>query len=115
MKVTDTTDYIRQQYPGQFRRPEDGKGPFTRVDGQEFDNIKELKKSSVYITSEEVVSFGRDTKSNFTKLFDFDAGIKCKTAKVEDTGKEEKSSQQNKESKKEQVTVKGEKSIDLWA
>ena len=44
MKVTHTIDYIRQQNPGQFRRPEDGKGPFTHVNGQELNNIKEQKK-----------------------------------------------------------------------
>ncbi len=115
MKVTDTADYIRQQYPGQFRSPEDGEGPFTRVNGQEFNNMKEQKKSAVYITDKEVVSFERDTNSDSTKFFDFDVGIKCKTVKVEDTSEEEKSSQQYKENQKEQVTIKEEKSVDLWA
>lgn len=85
------------------------------MNGQEFNNIKEQKKSSVYITSEEVVSFERDTKFDSMKLFDFDAGIKCKTVKVEDTSKEKKFIQQHKENQKEQITVKEEKSIDLWA
>ncbi|GAI98808.1 unnamed protein product, partial [marine sediment metagenome] len=52
MKITGITDYIRQQHLGQFRRPENGKGPFTYVNGQGFNSTKEQKECSVYITSE---------------------------------------------------------------
>lgn len=51
MKITENLNYIRQQKPGQFKRPEDGTGPFASVNDQKLDNIKEQKECSIYVSS----------------------------------------------------------------
>jgi hypothetical protein len=74
MKISN--NYVRQQQFGQFRLPEDGKGPFVHANGQKLDNTLEQKNVSIYVENETVFSSEKGLKSDFPKLFDSDAGVK---------------------------------------
>jgi hypothetical protein len=116
MEITDTGNYIRQQNPGQFRRPEDGKEPFAHVNGQKLDSTVEEKKCSVYIDNENVVTFEKDTSSYFPKLFDFDAGMKSNNTEIIGRSKkEEKSQLQYEKTAKPKNMSKEEMFVDQWA
>jgi hypothetical protein len=56
MKITDALDYIRQQQPGQFRSPKDGKEPFAHVGGQKLISRWEQEERSAYVKNEKVVA-----------------------------------------------------------
>lgn len=117
MEITDTGNYIRQQNPGQFRRPEDGKEPFAHVNGQKLDSTNEQKECTVYIDNEEVVALEKEigSYSYVPKLFDLDAGVKFNTEKIDGANKEGKIQRQYDKIEKVQVTTKQEGFIDQWA
>ena len=70
MKITNSNEYIRQQEPGQFRRAGDGKKPFTYVNDQRVKNLKDRKKSSVYIANKNVQTLEKGIGRYFPKLFE---------------------------------------------
>lgn len=117
MEITDTSNYIRQQQPGQFRRPEDGKEPFAHVNGQKLDSANEQKECSVYMVNEEVVALEKEigSYSYVPKLFDLDVRVKFNTEKINGTKKEGKIQRQYDKTEKVQVTTKQESFIDQWA
>ncbi len=90
MKINATTDYIRQQQLGQFNRPEDGKGPYSHVNGQKVESTKEQKNSSIYVNNEKIVALETDIESSFPKLFDSDAGMKFNIERINEYKKEAK-------------------------
>lgn len=115
MKITNTTDYIRQQHLGQFRRPEDAQGPFAYVKDQRLESTKEQKESSVYINNENVGTLEKEERSNSPKLFDFDAAVKFSTQKTSETNKQEKLHQKYDKTAKAQVVTKQESLVDQWS
>lgn len=115
MEITDTSNYIRQQQPGQSRRSEDGKEPFVHVKEKKLESPEEKKKCSVYIDSENVVTFEKDIRASLPKLFDFDAGVKFNTETTSDTNKKEKLSPQYDKTGKAQIMSKQESLVDQLA
>ena len=115
MEITDTSNYIRQHQPGQFRRPEDGKEPFAYVNDQKLDSTEEQKKCSVYIDNKNVIALEKDIRAYFPKLFDFDAGVKFNTETTNDTNKEEKLSPHYDKTGKTQIITKQESFVDQLA
>lgn len=116
MEITDTSDYIRQQQPGQFRRPEDGKGPFAQVNDQKLDSTEEQKKCSVYIDDEKIVTFEKDIRAYFPNLFDFDTGMKSNNTEIiGEHKKEQKSHLQYDKTAKPQDMTKQEMFVAQWA
>jgi len=115
MKITGTTNYIRQQQIGQFTMPADGKGPFARVNGQKIGSTKEQENTSIYLNTGDVVVLEKTLQANSSKLIDFDAGVKLSAYKISTTKKEEKIEYGYAETKKAQIMTKPEAIIDQWA
>jgi len=112
MKITGTTNYIRQQQIGQFTMPADGKGPFARVNGQKIGSIKEQENTSIYLNTGDVVVL---EKTNSSKIMDFDAGANFSAYKISPTKKAEKIDYGYAETGKAQIMTKPEGIIDQWA
>jgi len=116
MKITDALDYIRQQQPGQFRSPKDGKEPFAHVGGQKLISRWEQEERSAYVKNEKVVAWRKDIiESLFPKLFDSDAGIKVDTQKTDETRNDEKRRLQYDKTGKAQVETKKNTLVDQLA
>ena len=115
MKITETASNIRQQQPGQFSRPEDGKAPFAHVNDQKLVTIKEQQAYSVYVSNEKLVALDRVIESDFPKLFDFDTGIKYNIENTNDTKEEEKFKPQYDKTGKTEIIVKQEGFVDQLA
>lgn len=64
MEITGKINCVSQQQPGQFKKPQEGMGPFAHVNNQELNNIEDGKS-----TREKTVD------STVPKLLDFDAGM----------------------------------------
>jgi len=107
MEITDTSNYIRQHQPGQFRKPEDGKEPFAYVNNQKLDSTEEQKKCSIALE--------KDIRAYFPRLFDFDSGVKFNTETTNDTNKEEKFSPQYDKAGKAEIITKQESFVDQLA
>ena len=89
MKIKPT-NLIRQQEPGQFRRPVDGKKPYVYANDQKLESKAEQKKSVVYVDNKNIDSFEKGLKSNSPRLFDSNAGLKVSISKLSVPKKEEK-------------------------
>ncbi len=116
MNIISPTSYIRQQQFGQFRRPEDGTGPYTRVNNQKLDSMKDQEERSIYVSSEKVVTFEKAViESNAAKLFDSDVGLKpYSNIEMIDEKKEKPLVQYDKTGKELVVSNKQVSSVDLW-
>jgi|GEM_PF-2535433 len=116
MNTTDTSDHIRQQQAGQFRRPDDGQEPFVRVKDQRLESAKDQKTRSVFVNNESVISFERGIlESDFPKIFDSDAGMKFNAEKIRETEKEEKPQEQYDKDEQPQTVTSQENIVDQWA
>lgn len=115
MKITGTTDYVRQQQIGQFRMPEDGKGPFARVNGQTIGSTKGQEDTSIYLNNGDVVVLEKTLQANSSQIIDFDVGAKFSAYKISTTKKEEKIDYAYTETGKAQIMSKPEEIIDQWA
>jgi hypothetical protein len=116
MKISDSTDYIRQQQAGHFRRPEDGKEPYAHVNNQKLASRADKEKGSVYVKSEKVVTLERKiTESGFPKLFDSDSGWKVDTERIGESDKEKKLQLQYDKNGKTQDVNKQSMLVDQWA
>lgn len=77
------TDYIRQQYAGHFKRPEDGKEPYAHVNEQKLDSTWEQEERSVYVDNNRTLTFKiGPAGSDFPDLLDSDAGVKVDSEKT---------------------------------
>ncbi|MBE9575070.1 MAG: hypothetical protein IMF20_08100 [Proteobacteria bacterium] len=115
MKITENASYIRQQQPGQFRRPEDAKAPATHMNDQKLVTIRGQKGYSVYVSNEKLVALDRLIEPDFPKLFDFDAGVQFSLEKLNRTHRDEDINPQYDKSAKTEMTTKKEWIIDQWA
>ncbi|MEW5947834.1 MAG: hypothetical protein AB1711_00265 [Thermodesulfobacteriota bacterium] len=115
MKINDATVHIRQQQPGQFRRPEDGKEPYAHVTDQKLTSAPDQTKCSIYINKEKIVTIEQGIGSDFPKIFDYDAGLKISTQKISTTGKEEKVYERYDQNGKTQVTTQKQSFFDKMA
>ena len=111
MKINDNTNYIRQQHPGQFRVPEDGKWPFVHMNDQKVASKNDQKERSVYINNEKVVTMEKQMGSIYPRLFDYNTGLKYETGKKSATKKEEKPQQQYDKTAKIQILNKEEETL----
>jgi hypothetical protein len=114
MKITETASYIRQQQPGQFRRPEDGKAPFTHVNDQDLGTIKEPEGYSVYVSNEKLIAPDRVIEPDFPKLFDFDTGVKFSVENLGRAQRDEDIHPQYEKTAKTEMVAKKEWIIDQW-
>jgi hypothetical protein len=114
MKINDKVDFIRQQHPGQFRRPEDGEEPYAHVKGQKLDTTNVPKARSVYIENEYLVSWDKN-RAPAPKLLDYDAGVKLDTERLTETNKNEKEPLNYDRDGKTQTMSTREVIIDQWA
>ena len=116
MNITDTSDHVRQQQAGQFRRPGDGQEPFIYVNDQRLESAKEQKTRSVFVNNESVVSFERGIlESDFPKIFDSDAGMKFNAEEIRETEKEEKRQEEYDKDGKPQTVTSQKNIVDQWA
>lgn len=91
MKISNNTNsYIRQQQYGQFKLPENGKGPYIHANGKKLDNTLEQENVSIYVENEVVFSSEKGLKSDFPKLFDSDVGANFKTIEAKNLKEREK-------------------------
>jgi len=114
MKITETASSIRQQQPGQFRKPEDGSAPFTHVNDQKLVTTKDQKGYSVYVSNEKLVAPDRVIESDFPKLFDFDAGVQFSLEKLSRTPRDEDIHPQYDKAAKPEIMTKKKSIIDQW-
>ena len=115
MNTIDATNYIRQQRPGQFRIPGDGKEPYARVNDQKLDSKKEQKKWSIFINDENFATMDKGFGASSTKLFDFDVGMRFKAEKISETKKGEKLEPQYDKGRKTQTPTEKEGIVDQLA
>ncbi len=114
MKISNNTNHVRQQQYGQFRLPEDGKGPYVHANGQKLDNTLEQKNVSIYVENETVFSSEKGLKSDFPKLFDSDTGAKFETIEAKKPEKEKKSYQEYENTGNERPVNKPDSIINEW-
>jgi hypothetical protein len=114
MKTSNNTNYIRQQQFGQFRLPENGKGPFVHANGQKLDNTLEQKNVSIYVENETVFSSEKGLKSDFPKLFDSNAGAKFETIEAKKPQNEKESYQEYENTGNERPVNKPDSIINEW-
>ena len=114
MKITETASNIRQQQPGQFRRPEDGRAPFAHVNDQKLVTIKEQQACSVYVSNENLVALDRVIESDFPNLFDFDTGVKFSLENLSRAYRDEDIHQQYDKTAKTEMVTKKEWIINQW-
>ena len=115
MKIK-STDLIRQQGPGQFRRPADGKKPYVHANDQKLVSKAVQKKSVVYVDNKNIDSFEKGLKSNSPRLFDSNVGLKVSISKLSVPKKAEKADLQYDKTGKTQITTANEdRRIDQWA
>lgn len=105
---------IRQQQYGQFRLPENGKGPYVYANGQRMDNTLEQKNVSIYVENGTVFSSEKGLKSDFPKLFDSDAGMNFKTIEAKKPEKEGKSYQEYESTGSKRPVNKQDSIINEW-
>ncbi len=79
-------------------------------EGQKLDSTKGQEKTSIYVDDENVAALEKTLKSNFMKIFDFDAGSKFNPNKISAPKKEAKIDYGYEQQEK----PKPEKSIDQW-
>ncbi len=115
MKITDTTDYIRQQQIGQFRSPQNPNDLFVYANNQRLNTTEEDKENSIYIENENFSTLQKQESANLLKLFDYDAGMKINIAKTSKTNKEEKPNPQYDKTAKEQNVGEQGSLIDQWS
>ncbi len=116
MDITTNTEIIRQQEPGQFRRPEDGEKPYAHAGDEKVKSVEETKHSSVYVGDEKTQEI--EKSSDFPKLFDADSGlnIKVETSKSGETeSKDEAPAQYDKNGKSVSMTKEETNVVDEWA
>ncbi len=116
MKITNNADNIRQQQPGQFRRPADGTEPYAYVNDQKLESREDQKASSVYVDNEKVATLlEKEKESRSPNLFDFNAGLKLGTeTTTRETKEVEETEQQYDESGKTITLNKQEGLVDEW-
>ena len=114
MKITNSTDYIRQQEPGQFRRAGDGKKPFTRVNDQRVKNLKDRKESSVYIANKNIQTLEKGIGRSFPKLFDYNPGMKFDIEKTSKIIKDKEPHKKYDYIRKDEEVNKKENFVDKW-
>ena len=116
MNIISPTSYIRQQQFGQFRRAEDGIGPYVRVNNQKLESTRDQDERSIYVDNEKFVTFEKDvTESDAAKLFDTGAGLQpYSNIEMTDEKKEKPLVQYDKTGKELTVTNKQVSSVDLW-
>ncbi len=115
MNIVKNCDSIRQPQPGQFRRPQDGKRPYAHVKGQKVDSKEEREKSSVYVNNKSVTTFKNGIGSDFSNLFDTDAGLKLTNKRLNGTNCEKKLDQQYDKTGKTSISAaKEDRLIDQW-
>jgi hypothetical protein len=114
MKISETASYIKQQQPGQFRRPEDGKAPFTHVNDQKLPTKKEQQAYSVYVCNEKLVSLDGVVESDFPKLFDFDTGVQFSLENLSRAYRDEDICQHYDKTAKTERPTKKEWIINQW-
>jgi hypothetical protein len=114
MKISNNTNYVRQQQYGQFRLPEDGKGPYIHANGQKLDNPLEQKNVSIYVENETVFSSEKGLKPDFPKLFDPDVGINFETIEAKKPEKEKKGYQEYENTGNERPVNKQDRIINDW-
>lgn len=114
MKISNNTNHVRQQQYGQFRLPEDGKGPYVHANGQKLDNTLEQENVSIYVENEIVFSSEKGLKSDFPKLFDSDAGMDFETIEAKKPEKEKKSYQGYENTGNERPVNKQDSIINEW-
>jgi hypothetical protein len=114
MKITDTTESIRQHQAGEFKRPEDGKAPFAHVNGQKLANAAEQEKRSVYVDNKNVTDFEEVGTPDFPRIFDSSAGMKFTIESEGDHQKNERIYRQYDKNGKELTVIGKEELIDEW-
>ena len=115
MKISNNTNnYIRQKHYGQFKLPENGKGPYVHANGQKLDNTLEQKNVSIYVENETVFSSEKGLKSDFSKLFDSDAGMNFETVEANKSEKEGKKYQEYDNTGNERPVNKQDSIINEW-
>lgn len=115
MKISNNTNsYIRQQQYGQFKLPENGKGPYVHANGKKLDNTLEQENVSIYVENEAVFSSEKGLKSDFPKLFDSDVGANFKTIEAKKPEREGKSYQEYENTGNDQPVNKQDSIINEW-
>ena len=115
MRITNNASYIRQQQPGEFKRADDGAGPYSHVNDRKLGSTKEQEGWAVYISNENLVAIEKVTESDFPKLFDFAAGIQLTSEKSVPKQKDESIQKNYDDTGKSQIPVKQQWLIDRWA
>jgi hypothetical protein len=115
MKITDTTDYIRQQQIGEFRSPQNPNDLFVYAINERLNTTEENKEYSIYIENENFATLRKQESANSLKLFDYDVGVKINTEKTSKTNKEENPNPQYDKTAKEQDVGEQGSLIDQWS
>lgn len=115
MKITNNASYIKQQQPGQFKRADDGAGPYAHVNDRKLASTKEQKGWGVYISNDDLVAIEKATESDFPKLFDVADGIQLTSEKSLPNQKYESIQKGYDNTGKSQIPAKQQRLIDQWA
>jgi hypothetical protein len=115
MRITNNASYIRQQQPGEFKRADDGAGPYPHVNDRKLGSTAEQDDWAVYISNENLVAIEKVTESDFPKLFDVAAGIQLTSEKSLPNQKYESTQKDYDNTGKSQRPAKQQWLIDQWA
>jgi hypothetical protein len=115
MRINNDASYIRQQQPGEFKRADDGTGPYPHVNDRKLGNTKEQEHWAVYISNENLIAIKNATESDFPKLFDVAAGIQLTSEKSLPNQKYESIQKSYDNNGKSQIPAKQQWLIDHWA
>jgi len=107
---------IRQQQPGMFRRQEDGEEPFVHVQDGKVDSARAHNTRSVYVEGGRVLTFEKGMlETDFPQLFDHDAGLKLKPAKMKGTHNETKEIPRKAKEEPQRSAADKARLVDDWA
>jgi len=115
MKTTNNASYIKQQQPGEFKRANDGAGPYAHVNDRKLGSTREQKAWAVYISNDNLVAIEKAAESDFPKLFDVADGIHLTAEKSLPNQKYESIQKDYDNTAKSQIPAKQQWLIDQWA
>ncbi len=115
MEISNNTNgYIRQQQYGQFKLPENGKGPYVHANGKKLDNTLEQENVSIYIENKAVFSSEKGLKSDFPNLFDPDTGARIEAVETKKSERKGKSYQEYDNTGNDKPVNKQDSIINEW-
>ena len=112
MKINDTSDHIRQNIMGHFRRPEDGEKPYVYSNNKRLISSREQRKAVIYANNETIGKVEKNLKKKTQKIFDFDMGVQYSFDKPKEATEETEAAHRYDKTGNAKLVSKKEYKID---